>query len=469
MSLFFNTILVASRRPTLSSELQTGLWSSFFFFANRATPLLSLLLLAVALPTTTSAQIGISTERSSGEVASTITGGIAFDVPATAVCFPIQESGASYQDGGYPQDVDGSGFPANGQQPEQSSAPGGQPPMERAHLANASGHSQSGKIYLTSTGNPQPVHQPKGTATTPAPSPTTATTASPAATLSERYGIPTSLPGSRSYLLAIDSTVVFSNPDQFETVLFEIMPLSRSWQVRDYAPRSMSTSNFDGPISEELKEDKSGGMVGDLTGGIPGYADLTLHMDGGKKINSMTRHQRKAPQTQVVTSGLTQRGGGVFFKFNRANDFTIEGGHRLELVLEVPAGWRGDMVQVHCRGIDREGNMEVHNFLMAVTIFGDNDALALARDFAQADRLVQNYLSRWQVNRRPSGFLHDLESALRRDKEPKLPNAEELQSLLLRVRNTDQIPLFQELPKGMQTALRDQVQARNTLLQLSQH
>lgn len=281
--------------------------------------------------------------------------------------------------------------------------------------------------------------------------------------LAQQYGLAAQVAGTQRYFISLDTTAVFSSVEEIDSIIFEVYPLSHTWRVEDYAPRSLSATDHEGTISEETRQDVGGGLVGDLTGGIPGYADLKLHLDGGDKSNKTTRQQLKPPHTQVVTSGLSQRGSGAFFKFSRSSEFMIEGGHHLELVFEVPLQWRADLIRVHCRALDREGQTYQKDFLTAVVAHQDAQALMTARTFAQADRLVQSYLRRWQVQRRPKSFLSELEASLTGD-QPATPNRSEIAAALISVQEARQIRGFERLPEGMQQSLSQLISQRNKML-----
>lgn len=384
--------------------------------------LLTLILpLCGSLSGVTSAVAQFPASSTSGSDRPTSVEGVAFDVPAMGVCYRLPS--------------------ATDQASSSPAAPSAQPSkLEKAHLVS---------YRKPSNSEPAPEANAKS------------------AYLSDQWQLPATTAHSVSYLLPLDVTVVFADPEPIQTIMFEVFPLSRSWQIRDFAPRSMSVTDHEGPISEEVKEDRSAGGIGDLKGGIPGYADFSLHFDGGGKSNTMRRQQWKAPHTQIVASGLTQRGGGVFYKFNRSNEFLIEGGHRLELILDVPDTWQGDLVRVHCRAIAADGTMHVRDFLMAVTIDGDASSLELARQFAAADARTQSYLRRWQVHRRPDNLLAELGAAFQRDKKDPAPDRNQLARLLLTVTRTSQIPGFTRLPESMQRSIADTLIAKSQLLQLA--
>jgi len=284
--------------------------------------------------------------------------------------------------------------------------------------------------------------------------------------LSRRYAVQ-AVSQTKRYLIPIDVTVLFADADRVESVMFEIIPQSHRWQIVDYAPQNQSMTNFEGPISLETKKDESGGVIGDLKAGIPGYADLSLHVDGGKKQNSLSRQQLKAPQTQVVTSGLSQRGSGAFFKLQASREFVIEGGHRLELIFDAPATWRGDVIQVHCRAKTTD-SMVVKDFLVAAYIDGDAQSGYLAQHLANADRMATSLLNRFQVTyKKPSGMLEDLEALLNRRSEKDVLQPSQIQNAMIWATDLRQVKGSEQFPAKIKTALEQLIEAKRAMLTLS--
>jgi len=275
------------------------------------------------------------------------------------------------------------------------------------------------------------------------------------------------LEGTRIYAIQLDVTVLFSEPGQYQSVMFELLPLSRNWRVLDYSPRSLAASDWDGGISLEAVQDRSSSLAGNLNAAVPGAGGFSLLIDGRDVASSVSRQQLKAPLVPVITSGLSQRGSGAFFKFNTSREFLIEGGHALELIVEVPAHWRGDVLRVHCLA-KSENSVVRRDYMTAVTIAGDEEALGPARHFAAADHRIQELLRRFQVtHKRPSNLLGEVEQLLARRQAAPVIEKTRIQQGLVVAAKPEQVPHYSELPESLQLAINQFMNAKQDLLRLS--
>jgi len=260
-------------------------------------------------------------------------------------------------------------------------------------------------------------------------------------------------PTSRFYLLAMEVNAVFQQPQQFQAVTYEVMPLSRRGSIVDYAPRTQTTTDWVGEIVEESADQQAYVLGANLQAGHPGYGTAALQASATGNHNRVSRQAWKAPLTTSVTSGLSQRGRGVFFRFTPNRDALIEGGQFLQMVVEVPSNWRGDLLQVHCAAVGPEGVTE-RSFLTAVAVAGDEEAVAMAERFAAADDAADQLLRRVQVHRRPTHLLAELEASLtRRAPAPEGLDLQRVRRSLLAAMDPEQVAQFQQLPGSVQTAV----------------
>lgn len=260
-------------------------------------------------------------------------------------------------------------------------------------------------------------------------------------------------PKSRFYLLSLEVNAVFQQPHQFEAVTYEIMPLSRRGQIVDYSPRTQTTTDWSGEIVEESTQQQNYSLGANLQAGHPVYGTAALQASANGNHNRISRQAWKAPLTTSVTSGLSQRGRGVFFRLTPNRDALIEGGQVLQMVLEVPATWRGDLLQVHCAARGPEGLVE-RSFLTAVAVAGDDEAQAVAERFAAADYATDQLLRRLQVQRRPTHLLAEIEASLsRRGPSPAGLDPQRVRQSLMAAMAPEQVAHFEQLPRSVQTAV----------------
>lgn len=270
------------------------------------------------------------------------------------------------------------------------------------------------------------------------------------------------------FLVSLEVNAVFSEPQQFQSVMYEIMPISRTGQVSDYAPQTQTTSDWAGEISSESVQNKNFVLNTNLNAGLPGYGTAGFLLNSTNNENTVSRQSFKAPLTAVVTSGLTQRGRGVFFRFTNSRETIIEGGQKLQFVLDVPPAWNGDLLRIHC--VARNAEQTVHrDFLTAVTIQGDSVTQEIAERFAAADYDTDQWLRRLHVTQRPSHILADLEQAFsRRSTNPEPTDLSRVRQSLLAAHSAAEVPQFRQLPQRLQRSIDEFLQAKQTMLQLSQ-
>lgn len=374
---------------------------------------------------------------------------VVFDVPAILKCYPIADAAVHTMTTGL--DLNASGRVADEVRPQEVPSGG---------LARDSGNvSRRTMAAFVSSQSLAPALD------SPPPSDSAPPLADPP---SQPFGV-ISASASQRFLLQVDASVLFADASNVQAVMFEIMPLSRAWRIVDFAPRSQSTSEFEGPIEWESKADHNSGLIGNVSGGIPGYADLSLHINGDKKQNSFTRQQLKAPQTAVVTSCISQRGSGAVFKFSSSREFLIEGGHRMELVFDAPGTWQGDIAEVHCRALTDTGSV-TQNFLVAIHASDSPLATQLALKFADEDRVLQNLVLRWQHESSPAnGPLSPWPQWLskRNDPAPTVDVAV-VRKTLRSATSLEQIPQANQLPPRIRIAAGNALATKRALLKLAQ-
>lgn len=229
-------------------------------------------------------------------------------------------------------------------------------------------------------------------------------------------------PGEALYEARLDvSTLLVSGAaaDWHENILRLTSP-QQSFFVVDYAPRTTLASDYNGGIVIENKTDTSQGLG--LALSSPWQpVDLSGHGELSSKQCQTTRYELAAPQQPVTTSGTIQHGRGVYFKMRRSRQTTLEGGQEFRVVLRVPAGWRGDFLDVMCeaRGIDR-GMMKQFDEPARCGYRQASVALYRAGD-SQAQAIAERYTASWNTfrtaalnhrdqpqHRGPTSFLREL-------------------------------------------------------------
>ncbi|GAA4425723.1 hypothetical protein [Bremerella cremea] len=238
-------------------------------------------------------------------------------------------------------------------------------------------------------------------------------------------------PGYR--LLQMDvliSTMVDSriSEDLVETTFF-IEPHNPRIQIEDFSPQTTLQSPYAGNISTENRTEL------ELNGKVSAKDAITPTLGGDASVGVTRKHSSVEkvdvlPELKLVAaSGTIHRGRGVFFRFNRSKQTSLEGTTALGIVVAVPENWSADTMTVRCRakirqpvvpgGPTKEVDLPEIRYTVATYQSGDRYASQVA------DRYIQEE-ARWQSiqreyadeirNRRHDSPLDYLTSIVRPDR-----------------------------------------------------
>jgi hypothetical protein len=170
-------------------------------------------------------------------------------------------------------------------------------------------------------------------------------------------------------------------------------------RVVDFDPKTTMTSDVEGPISIEKREEKIRGFGLTLSGQYEQMAKASGSSDLSNKSSEARKFEMLPEKQLLLASGTLARGHGVYFKFKPARNSSLEGEKRLRVVFQVPLEWRADYLRVDCealgtkRGLVRPFDEPVvrgkQSFLVAVYLAGDETAHHAARQFASAQRSLK--------------------------------------------------------------------------------
>jgi hypothetical protein len=136
----------------------------------------------------------------------------------------------------------------------------------------------------------------------------------------------------------------------------EIASPARRLPVFSYSP----ATTLDTDVVGTVETIASGDITRNATAGIGGNAALhegPFHLQLSPSASSgKTEHQgvketyrKRPPQQAVVTTGTSHAEHGVFFKFRRSTQDTLEGVKELTCRYTVPLEWKGDWVLLTCQ------------------------------------------------------------------------------------------------------------------------
>lgn len=220
-------------------------------------------------------------------------------------------------------------------------------------------------------------------------------------------------PGYR--LLQMDlmiSTMVDSRvaDDLIETTFFVELHNPRI-QIEDFSPQTTLQSPYAGNISKENRTelDVNGKLSANERFDKSLGADATL---GFNRKHATVEKVDILPELKLVAaSGTIHRGRGVFYRFNRTTQTSLEGTTMLGIVLAVPESWSADTMSVRCRAKIRqsvvpgapskETELPESQYTVATYQAGNRYAAEVAERYIQEE-------SRWiETKREYADEIHD--------------------------------------------------------------
>lgn len=220
-------------------------------------------------------------------------------------------------------------------------------------------------------------------------------------------------PGYR--LLQMDlmiSTMVDSrvSDDLIETTYFVELHNPRL-HIEDFSPQTTLQSPYAGNISKENRSelDINGKLSANERFNKSLGADATL---GFNRKHATVEKVDILPELKLVAaSGTIHRGRGVYFRFNRTTQTSLEGTTMLGIILAVPEGWSADTMTIRCQAKIRqtvvpgapskETDLPEAKYTVATYQAGDRYAAEVAERYIQEE-------SRWiQTKREYADEIHD--------------------------------------------------------------
>ncbi|PQO28161.1 hypothetical protein [Blastopirellula marina] len=203
------------------------------------------------------------------------------------------------------------------------------------------------------------------------------------------------------------STMVDSriSKDLTETT-FLIEPHNPSIQIEDFSPQTTLQSPYAGNISQEKRVEYN------VDGKLTANQTITPNLGGGGSLG-ISRKQSSVEKVDVIpemklvsASGTIHRGRGVYFRFNRTPQTSLEGTTVLGVILAVPDGWTADTMTVRCRakvrqpivpgGPSKENAIPESHYTVAMYVAGDRYAADAASRYVREE-------AHWQEVRQKYG------------------------------------------------------------------
>jgi hypothetical protein len=167
----------------------------------------------------------------------------------------------------------------------------------------------------------------------------------------------------------------------------------RSLTVVDYLPKTLHESRMAGPVTVTDSKEKNASLGINFSGKYELITAVGPTAGIGVKNTSCVKYELLPPLESVAASGTLLRGSAVFFKLKATPRNPLEGAREYGLVLQVPASWRTDYVQVRCTAegmqrslvstFDEEVTCGKRDFVVALYLEGDEPARLSAEAFAR--------------------------------------------------------------------------------------
>ena len=206
--------------------------------------------------------------------------------------------------------------------------------------------------------------------------------------------------------------------------------LNAQHPVVDFAPRNITDSSVDGLISIERTNEKTSSIGLEAAANSGPHVNAAGHASHGNKNLESVRFSKKPKQHLLISSGMVNRGSGVFIKIRRSDQQSLEGLHQLVITFRVPKNWRGDLLVAECRAMKTKSHLfeddklEIHDqigFVVPVYLQGDEQARYLALSYRSAESNLWQVVENSLHNPRSKNLLkqlNEMASWNSREKQP---------------------------------------------------
>ncbi len=274
----------------------------------------------------------------------------------------------------------------------------------------------------------------------------------------------------------------FLSPEFSGTVseyLVEIECPQQSMRVIDFWPKAEFYSEVEGTIAVDSQRHQDSRVAFNVSGGYEPFIRGAANGEFNSKSDLHETYQRKPPMQLLTSAGTVRRGFGVFYKFRPGPFPQLEGEREVAMLLEVPATWRADLLQVSMRAVGTTGLSSRNHTLgqsrlwMTVHQEGDSAAAAQARRYVAQERALRALATASQkqiADKSLPTIWHKVGAAMDMV-DPKIPDDYLIGVLFGAAPQNLQNPRFDEatsrLPVDMRVAVLDYWEQREALLKLA--
>ena len=218
----------------------------------------------------------------------------------------------------------------------------------------------------------------------------------------------------------VTSEIASADRGHISEFRYDIQWEQARYPLIEFGPRTRTTSIVEGTIQVKKQAERKLKLGLALNGIDPPGLAGTANVEAGVSNSESNQYQEIPQQDILVASGTTDRGTGVFFRFHRSRQETLEGSRTLNVSFRVPREWKAGLLQVKCRasgerkiaGIWKEPIEIVRSFTLPVYLADRAEARARAVEYVRAETGFRQLVDAQQAFKQedePSG----LESAFR--------------------------------------------------------
>ncbi|TWU41632.1 hypothetical protein Q31b_30860 [Novipirellula aureliae] len=277
--------------------------------------------------------------------------------------------------------------------------------------------------------------------------------------------------------LRLSSMIVAPKPQRIDQWIVRCQPRQDGIQIADYSPRTEVASRIQGPIQVKTTDEKTESFGLSINGTYGDLAKGNAGTDRGSKQAECLQYDRIAPVHAVTASGTINRGRGVYFKLKWTEQQVLEGEKVFHLTLNVPATWRSGLVDVSViaqsekksfGGWDRDVvTLGRANFVVAVYRAGDSEAMAAAKNLADAEDTLRRTVAAHRHSQNPiTGLVRNV-TELFESKRP-IDSQQILEQLLVEGASPHVDKQLLELPVQTRVVALDYCDAREAFVRLNQ-
>ena len=271
----------------------------------------------------------------------------------------------------------------------------------------------------------------------------------------------------------------YVNPEFRGVVTEYAVELESTYQtlrVIDFWPKSEVYTSVEGNVAVETTRQQDSKLGFNVSAAYEPIGRATGQGDFAHKDSTKESFQRKPPMQVLSSSGTIRRGYGVFFKFRPGPLPVLEGVREIAILVEVPPGWRADMLQVSMQamGTEQAGSSRIHSLghtrmWMTTHREGDWAAAAQAKRYVTQERSLRSLAaaSQSQVQEKSLPTMwHKMGAALDMV-QPRIPE-DYLTQVIFGARNRYRDnPATNRLPVDLRVAVLDYWDQREQLVQLA--